>query len=95
MKYLPYGHTTSTSLLRALVGMLWQRTARMLSPTVARAVAVSKSPHARQLAAIVLLVAGLLLQLLLVLVVAYLIDLSISLMDLWVELARKHLEITL
>lgn len=95
MKYLPYGHTTSTSLLRALVGMLWQRTARILTPTAARAVALSKSPRARQLATIVLLLAGLIVQLLLVLVVSYLIDLSISLMDLWVELARKHLELTL
>ena len=36
-----------------------------------------------------------LVQLALVCAAAYLIDLSVSLMELWAELARKHLEITL
>jgi hypothetical protein len=38
---------------------------------------------------------GLVGQGLLLLTAAYLIDLSVSLMELWAELARKHLEITL
>jgi type III secretory pathway component EscU len=62
---------------------------------VARAVAVWRDPRSRQVATVVLLLVGLLLQLLMVLVAAYLVDLAISLMDLWVELARKHLELTL
>lgn len=43
----------------------------------------------------VLLLVGLVLQGALVLLAGYLIDLSISLMELWAELARKHLELTL
>lgn len=38
---------------------------------------------------------GLLVQVVLLLVVGYMIDLCISLMELWAELAQKHLEITL
>jgi hypothetical protein len=34
-------------------------------------------------------------QLVLLALVAHLVDLSIALMELWTELARKHLEITL
>jgi hypothetical protein len=42
-----------------------------------------------------LLLAGAVVQIVLLLTVAYLIDLSLSLMELWADLARKHLEITL
>jgi len=42
-----------------------------------------------------LLLLGLLMQVVLLLVASYLIDLGISLMELWAELARKHLELTL
>lgn len=54
-----------------------------------------------QTAAVRLLIGRLLLcmamvvQVVLLLVVAYMVDLSISLMELWAELARKHLELTL
>lgn len=39
--------------------------------------------------------ASLVTQLVALLLAAYLVDLSLSLMELWAELARKHLEITL
>lgn len=42
-----------------------------------------------------LLLVGLLVQVVLLFVAGYLIDLGVSLMELWAELARKHLEITL
>ena len=42
-----------------------------------------------------LLAFGLVLQGVLILTAAYLVDLSLSLMELWAELARKHLELTL
>jgi hypothetical protein len=42
-----------------------------------------------------LLAFGLVLQGVLVLTAAYLVDLSLSLMELWTDLARKHLELTL
>jgi hypothetical protein len=38
---------------------------------------------------------GLVVQGALILTAAYLVDLSVSLMELWADLARKHLEITL
>jgi hypothetical protein len=47
------------------------------------------------LAAYLGLFAGLLVQGALLLTAAYLIDLAVSLMELWTELARKHLELTL
>lgn len=53
------------------------------------------SAGGRQLVARILLLAGLLMQVLLLFVAAYLIDLGVSLMELWAELARKHLELTL
>jgi hypothetical protein len=42
-----------------------------------------------------LLCLGLVMQVVLLFVAAYLVDLGISLMELWAELARKHLELTL
>lgn len=56
---------------------------------------MGRSPRVRTVASGTLLLVGLLFQLVLMFVVGYLIDLSISLMDLWAELARKHLELTL
>lgn len=47
----------------------------------------------RQLPKILLLLA-LMGQAVLLLTAAYLVDLSVSLMELWAELARKHLELT-
>jgi hypothetical protein len=62
---------------------------------LARAGQLSRSQTARRSAYLVLLLVGLVGQGLLLLTAAYLIDLSVSLMELWAELARKHLEITL
>jgi hypothetical protein len=42
-----------------------------------------------------LIVLALVLQGMLLLTAAYLIDLALSLMELWADLARKHLELTL
>ena len=64
---------------------------RWLAP-VARA---ARSQRLRAVLGPLLLILGLMVQLVLVGLAGYLVDLSISLMDLWAELARKHLEITL
>ena len=53
------------------------------------------SPAIRAGAAYALLLLGLLVQLVLLFVVGFLIDLGIALMELWTELARKHLELTM
>jgi hypothetical protein len=49
----------------------------------------------RRLLCILLMLLGLVVQAVMLLVAAYLVDLSVSLMELWAELARRHLEITL
>lgn len=54
-------------------------------------VRVARNPWTR----VVVLILLTMFQMLLVWLVGELIDLSISLMELWAELARKHLEITL
>lgn len=95
MNQLPYGHTRNVSLARGILGMLWRTTAHTVPPMVAWAVRVWKNPRARQMATLIMLLVGLLVQLGLVLLAGYLVDLSLSLMDLWVELARKHLELTM
>lgn len=62
---------------------------------LARAGQLSKSPHASRALCLTLVLVGLVGQAALLLTAAYLIDLAVSLMELWAELARKHLEITL
>jgi hypothetical protein len=54
-----------------------------------------RSRTAHLIAVRLLLLVGLLMQVLLLFVAGYLIDLGVSLMELWAELARKHLELTL
>lgn len=49
----------------------------------------------RRAAAFITLCVGLVVQMGLLLSALYLIDLSLSLFELWAELARKHLELTL
>lgn len=62
---------------------------------LARVAGPFHSQRGRALAAYLALVLGLIIQGALLLTAAYLVDLSISLMELWAELARKHLELTL
>lgn len=95
MKYLPYGHSPNTSLILVVGRLLRQRIAGHLAPMCGRLFRLSRQPATRRIAGYLLLALGLVLQLVLTLVVMELIDLSISLMELWAELARKHLEITL
>lgn len=55
----------------------------------------ARSQRLRAVLGPLLLTLGLLVQVVLVCMAGYLVDLSISLVDLWLELARKHLEITM
>jgi hypothetical protein len=71
---------------------LWAEKAGYLLNWVAGLLA---APRARATAHTILLLVGLVGQALLLLMGAYLVDLSVSLMELWAELARKHLELTL
>lgn len=92
MKLLRYAHAPLESLLGASV-RLWIQVAR-------RALArVLSGLHARRprgkAIAITASIVGLLMQVVLVCLVWYLIDLCILLFEVWAELAAKHLEITL
>lgn len=71
-------------LLYVAVGQLLARAGRLLP-----------GPVGRRRIGTALLVLGLVLQMVLVWLAGYLIDLSIDLASLWLELVRKHLEITL
>jgi hypothetical protein len=62
---------------------------------LARAGRLFTAHRARTVAAYVALILGLAIQGALLLTAAYLVDLSVSLMELWADLARKHLELTL
>jgi hypothetical protein len=62
---------------------------------LARAGGLARSQQWRNTARIALLLLGLVVQALMLLTAAYLCDLALSLMELWAELARKHLELTM
>lgn len=64
-------------------------------PLVQRVAGLFHSPRARAMSVHVLLLVALLSQAVALLVLGYLVDLSISLFELWADLARKHLEITM
>jgi hypothetical protein len=49
----------------------------------------------RRVAAYLAVLLGLVCQVVLLMLAAYLVDLGVSLMELWAELARKHLELTM
>jgi xanthosine utilization system XapX-like protein len=92
MKLLRYAHAPLESLLGASV-RLWIQVARR---ALAKVLAVSHARRPRgKTIAWVAGVLGILVQVVLVCLVWYLIDLCILLFEVWAELAAKHLEITL
>jgi hypothetical protein len=76
---------------KAWRGLLYVAGGRLLN----WAAALLQSQPARRALHTALLLVGLVVQLVLLLTVAYLCDLALALMELWADLARKHLEITL
>ena len=68
------------------------RTARA---ALARSHGLFAAPVVRLVFAWALLLLGLVVQVVLLWLAGYLVDLAISLMELWADLARKHLELTL
>jgi len=73
------------------LGLWAQRVGQLL----AQLAHVAHKRPARQALHIFLIVLGFCVQGALLLAAGYLVDLSVSLMELWAELARKHLELTL
>ena len=76
---------------KAWRGLLAVETARVLA-YLGR---LAFNPAVRKTAGAVLLLLGLLVQVVLMFIAAYLTDLAVSLMEVWAELARKHLELTM
>jgi hypothetical protein len=92
MRLIRYAHAPLQSLLGASV-RLWIEVARRV---LARVLAVSSTRRPRgKTIAWIAGVLGCLMQLVLAFLVWYLLDLCIALMEVWAELAAKHLEITL
>lgn len=95
MKYLLYGHRATVPLLLALWRLTRHCVARWFPPMTGEPRStIHRRPWRRWLAAAAL-VLGFLVQLVLLWLLGELVDLCISLMELWAELARKHLEIML
>lgn len=92
MKYLIYGHRSVPPLVVVVFRFLREAIGRRLSSGTRRP---ALSPERRQflwrLAAIIALV----VQVVLIVLVQQLVDLSLDLMEVWAELAAKHLEIVL
>lgn len=95
MKREPYDSATISDVISRVVAGIRHRGAGYLPQWLAGAARVFLAQRVRHAAAYVLLLVGLVVQGILVLVACYLIDLGIALMELWAELARKHLELTI
>jgi hypothetical protein len=95
MKYLVYGHTASTALLQAMWRAVYRRVASLIAPNRERPHRAINHRRWTRWIPLVVLCLSLAVQALLIVLVGELVDLSISLMELWAELARKHLELTL
>lgn len=73
----------------------WKQWRGLLAVEAARCLAALGRLFPWRVWRVVLVILGSVLQLVLALLTWYLTDLAISLMEVWAELARKHLELTL
>lgn len=92
MRFIRYTHEPLRSLLSFSLKVCTGAARRVLAQVLA--VSSTRRPRAQTIAWVGLVI-GALMQVGLVLLVWYLIDLCIALMEVWAELAAKHLEITL
>lgn len=92
MKLIRYTHEPLQALLVFSLKTLSGVARRLLAQVLA--VSCRRRPPAKVIAWVGLIV-GALMQVALVCLVWYLVDLCIALMEVWAELAAKHLEITL
>jgi hypothetical protein len=92
MKYLAYSHAAVTPLALALGRWLYQGIVRFLVP---RGSGPLLSRRRRRILIAAGVVLSLLLQVVLLWLLGEMISLCIALMEVWAELAAKHLEITL
>ena len=90
-----YGHQNTRSLLNLAWDWCYGLVRRMLSPMQTRWMIEGRRRVLWKALGVASILLGLAAEIILVLVTCYLVDLSLSLMELWAELARKHLELTL
>lgn len=92
MRYLRYAHEICRPLLAEIFIRVYRWTCgRLLSPRAAG----RRSLHWRRLALIFAVCLTLVMEGVMLWLLAEMIDLCISLMEVWAELAAKHLQITL
>lgn len=84
-----------SSVAVAVFRWIHHQLSRWIAPDPARQQVGPRRRAIRRWTPIVLVCLSLVVQAVLVYITAELVDLCISLMELWAELARKHLEITL
>jgi hypothetical protein len=91
------GNRVARGRVHTLLAVIIRTLARrpLLSPTASWALRAFKAKAAGTVISWILLGVAVVGQLVLLGMTAYLMDLSVSLMGLWAELARKHLELTL
>jgi hypothetical protein len=95
MKYLSAAHRRILTVCRLAV-LLARRVQSVPRPqTWGWLAGISRSRMVYLITMRLLLLVGLVVQVVLLFVAGYLIDLGISLMELWADLARRHLEITM
>lgn len=92
MKHLVYAHRAVIPLVTAIYGWLYQGIAGRISPRSGRPLL---SESRRRVLCILAAVLALVVQVVLLWLLGQMIDLCISLMEVWAELAAKHLSITL
>lgn len=90
-----YAHQRNVALLMAMWRWCHGLVAGWFSPDEPSGRGTRRRRSWAHLIGVAVIVTALVLQAVLIYVAGELIDLSISLMELWAELARKHLELTL
>ncbi|HZA23562.1 MAG TPA: hypothetical protein VFA32_13345 [Dehalococcoidia bacterium] len=92
MKYLRYSHELVRPLIGVWLAILQRFIAGRLLPLAGR---LFPGPAGRRIIARIAYLLAIATQIVLVVVLAELVEISISIAELWTLLAQKHLEITL
>ena len=92
MRYIVYGHRSVTPLLAVLHRLTWRLLVRLFTPVLGR---IRVRRHWRRIVLWMAVLASLVIQAIMLHLLAELVELCIDLMEVWAELAAKHLEIQL
>lgn len=92
MNKLRYGHARTMSFAEVVTAWLYRIVRRLAGASLRQVLAGGRG---RRFLAVGLVIFALTIEFIMLYTLAELVELCISLMELWTELARKHLEITL